>query len=502
MTRLRHIPKLMGAAFALMAMANTSSASEDLILDGSISSAQGASSYSFRQGFPTGSTAADVYRNSMTRRAIEAYKTFLPTIATEAVFQQIAAAGAVPNRVGVNMDQGPMQQFAATNSDTPYNFVIMDLREGPMVIDMPANPLLLGIVNDHNMRWIENVGGIGPDNGKGGRHLFLPPDYEGDVPEGYFVSQSDTWMAVAAIRSVSLDGDGATAINAAQEVKAYPLGQEQLADSWQWVDASGTRMPLPLLDWEGRVGFWQELHRVMQYETTMDEDRYAMGSLQQLGLIAGEPFPSDEATHEILASAARTAHAELSITLYANSDPARFMWDDRRWEFIPLTTMHLPKGDFGNETLISREGSDQFFFFGWGTSSTIGVREPGGGSVYFSTYSDIEKKYLDGAKSYQLTLPGPVPADLFWSVTVYDAETRVLIETPLNRAAVRSHRDKPQANSDGSFTIQFGPDAPDGPESNWVRTAPGRGWLATVRLYGPTEDVFNGNWRLDDIEPR
>ena len=475
---------------------------EEMILDGPISSAQGAATYSFRQGYPTGTTAEDVYRNSMTRRAIEAYKTFLPTIATEAVFQQMAKAGAVPNRVGVNMDQGPMQQFAATNSDTPYNLIVMDLREGPMVFDMPANPLLLGIVNDHNMRWIENVGGIGPDQGEGGRYLFLPPDYQGDIPEGYFVSQSDTWMAVAAIRSVPLGGDGAAAIAAAQMVTAYPLGQEEMAASWKWVDASGTRMPLPLLEWEGRLAYWHEVHRILQYETAMDEDRYTIGSLQQIGIAAGQPFPTDEGILEILSEAALAAHAEVSISLYANADPARIMWDDRRWELLPLATMHLPKGDFGDATLIAREAADQYFFFGWGTSSTIGVREPGGGSIYFTAFADGSGEYLDGANSYQMTMPGPVPADLFWSVTVYDAETRVLIETPLNRAAVRSHRDAPKANADESFTIEFSPDAASGPESNWVQTTPGRGWFATVRLYGPTEDVFNGNWRLNDISVR
>lgn len=477
-------------------------AADEMILDGSVSSAQGADAYTFRQGYPTGTTAEDVYRNSMTRRAIEAYKTFLPTIATEAVFRQMAKAGAVPNKIGVNMDQGPMQQFAATNSDTPYNFVVMDLRDGPMVIDMPPNPLLLGIVNDHNMRWIENVGGIGPDKGEGGRHVFLPPDYQGDVPDGYFVSQSETWMAVAAIRSVPLDGDGAAAIAAAQEVKAYPLGQESSAQSWEWVDASRTRMPLPLLEWEGNLAYWRELHRVIQYETTMTEDRYAMGSLNQLGIRVGEAFPTDPDTLEILTAAALTAHAELSITLYANSDPARIMWDDRKWEFLPLATMHLPKGDFGDATYVAREGSDQFFFFGWGTSSTIGVREPGGGSVYFAAFADDAGSYLDGGSQYELTIPGPVPADLFWSVTLYDAETRVLVETPQIRAAVRSHRDDPQPNPDGSFTLHFGPDAPEGPESNWVRTVPGRGWFTAVRLYGPTEDVFNGNWRLNDIAKR
>lgn len=488
------------ACLSVTALVHSVGASEnDLLLDGSISAGPGATSYTFSQSYPVGSTAQDALRNSLMRRAIEAYKTFLPTVATEAVFQQMANVGAVPNKVGINMDQGPMQQFAATNSDTPYSFLILDLREGPMVVDMPANPLLLGLVNDHNMRWIENLGGIGPDQGTGGRYLFLPPGYEGEVPDGYYVSQSNTWMVVAGSRSVPLDGDGAAAVVAAQEIKAYPLGESRETTDWSWIDVSDQRLPLPLLDWEGRLDFWRVLHDVIQYEPVMAEDRYAMGALQQLGVEIGAAFPSDADKQALLSEAALAAHAEMATILYANADPVRLMWDDRRWELLPLTTMHLPKGDFGTENLVARDGSEQFFFFGWGTSSTIGVQKPGSGSVYFVGFKDDNDSYLDGAKSYKMTIPGPVPAGLFWSATVYDAETRVLIETPQNRAAVRSHRDNPQANDDGSFDIYFGPDAPDAPESNWVQTRPGRGWFTAIRLYSPANEVFDGTWRLSDI---
>ena len=488
------------ACLSVTALAHSAGASENLLLDGSISSAQGAASYTFNQGYPTGTTAADVYRNSLTRRAIEAYKTFLPTITTEAMFDALENVGAVPNKVGVTLDQGPRHQIAYTNSDTPYSFAIVDLREGPMVIDMPPNPLLLGLVDDHNMRWITNLGGIGPEKGKGGRHLILPPGYDGEVPtEGYFVSQSLTWKILPGIRSVPLKISAEEAIDAAREIKIYPFGQDRETANWSWIDATETRMPLPLLEWEGRLGYWEELHDVIQYEAPQDEDRYAMGALQQLGITKGAPFSPDEETLNILTGAALAAHSELAITGYANRDPARLMWDDRRWELLPLATMHLPKGDFGDEGLIGREASDQYFFLAWGTGSTIGVRKPGSGSVYFSAFADEGGTYLDGAKSYKMTIPGPVPAELFWSVTVYDSETRVLIETPLNRAAVRSHRDDPQANKDDSFDIYFGPEVPEGPESNWVQTIPGRGWFTAVRIYSPTEVAFDGTWRLGDI---
>lgn len=488
------------ACLSVTALAHSAAASEDPLLDGSNSSAQGAGSYTFSQSYPTGATAADVYRNSLTRRAIEAYKTFLPTIATEAMLDSLENAGAVPNKVGITLDQGPRHQIAYTNSDTPYSFAILDLRDGPMVIDMPPNPLLLGLVDDHNMRWITDLGGIGPEKGEGGRHLILPPGYEGEVPtEGYYVSQSKTWKILPGIRSVPIEMSIEEAIDAAREIKIYPFGQDRETAEWSWIDVTETPMPLPLLEWEGRLGFWEELYDVIQYEAPQGEDRYALGALQQLGITKGAQFSPDEETLKILTEAALAAHSELAITAYANRDPARLMWDDRRWELLPLATMHLPKGDFGEEGLISREASDQYFFLAWGTGSTIGVQEPGGGSVYFSAFADEGGAYLDGSKSYKLTIPGPVPAGLFWSVTVYDAETRVLIETPLNRAAVRSHRDDPKANEDGSFDIYFGPEEPEGPESNWVETIPGQGWFTAVRIYSPTDVAFDGTWKLGDI---
>jgi len=480
---------------------NQTHPSSNMLLDGTISAAQTETEYTFRQGYPTGDTAAASYSNSKLRRAIEAYKTFLPTVATEAVIQQMTGAGAVFNKVGIIMAQGPKQQFAAANSDTPYAFALLDLRNGPMVIEMAANSLLLGVVNDHNMRWLTNLGGIGPEQGKGGKHLFLPPDYKGAVPDGYFVSRARTWWVVAAIRTVPLDGDVPKAINAAQDgISVYPLTDPDAASHWRFIDVTERRLELPLLAWEGNIAYWRELHGVINSEYPQDEDRYAMGSLEQLGISANAKFDLDEPTTELLNRAARIAHAELSISLFANDDPKRIMWNDRNWEILPLATMHLPKGDFGTAGTIAREASDQFFFFGWGTSSTIGKQEPGGGSVYYSSFKDDSGAYIDGGKTYRMNIPGPVPMKLFWSATVYDAETRCLIEAPLMRAAVRSHLDQPVVNADGSYDITFGPENPGVPESNWVQTLPRKGWMVTVRLYGPTEDVFNGTWRLGNLK--
>jgi hypothetical protein len=98
-----------------------------------------------------------------------------------------------------------------------------------------------------------------------------------------------------------------------------------------------------------------------------------------------------------------------------------------------------------------------------------------------------------------LTVPGPVPGKLFWSMTVYDVDTRCLIATDQDRAAIRSLLDKPQANANGSYDLYFGPKAPAGKEGMWVKTIPGKGWWSAFRIYGPQAPAFDGTWKLNDI---
>ena len=96
-------------------------------------------------------------------------------------------------------------------------------------------------------------------------------------------------------------------------------------------------------------------------------------------------------------------------------------------------------------------------------------------------------------------VPPNVPAKLFWSVTVYDAETRCLIDNEQQRGD-RGSRDSDLAyNPDGSVDVYFGPEAPQGRESNWIQTIPGQHWFSYFRFYGPLEPYFDRSWKLGDI---
>jgi hypothetical protein len=110
---------------------------------------------------------------------------------------------------------------------------------------------------------------------------------------------------------------------------------------------------------------------------------------------------------------------------------------------------------------------------------------------------DEKGAYLDGNRRYKLTVPLPVPARLFWSVTVYDAESRSQIQTTQKRAALRSMFELKDLQG-ASVDLFFGPDAPAGSE-HWIKTLPGKGWFVYFRIYGPDVAAFDGSWKPGDF---
>jgi hypothetical protein len=134
-------------------------------------------------GFPTPAGAATAHDQVDRRRALEAYHFFYPTVSMEGILRgtqaAVAAAGA---GTAILMVAAPRHVGFTMNSDTPYSGGILPLDElGPVVIELPPGPLV-GLIDDHHHRWIADVGLPGPDGGKGGKHLVLPPDYEGEAP--------------------------------------------------------------------------------------------------------------------------------------------------------------------------------------------------------------------------------------------------------------------------------------------------------------------------------
>ena len=127
-------------------------------------------------------------------------------------------------------------------------------------------------------------------------------------------------------------------------------------------------------------------------------------------------------------------------------------------------------------------------------------RDAGAGSPYWLGTRDSNGAYLDGGKAYKLIVPLPLPATLFWSVKICDPDNRSESQTDQAKAALRSLFELKGARG-ATAELYFGPLAPAGQESRWIKTTPGQGWFTYMRLDGPERAAFDGTWRPGDIEP-
>jgi hypothetical protein len=141
----------------------------------------------------------------------------------------------VPNRVYPLLEGTPQQFVFTPNSDTPYSGLTIDLSDGPIVVELPPGPLM-GTANDLNQLWILDIGLPGPAGPRGGKHLLLPPGYEGDVPDGYYVGRSTTNRVLVLVRAMPVENDVQGAIALMQKVKTYPLHADADWSDPEWID--------------------------------------------------------------------------------------------------------------------------------------------------------------------------------------------------------------------------------------------------------------------------
>ncbi len=141
---------------------------------------------SFSDGVPDEASTKKIYDNLDFQRAVQAYLLALPVVNQAANRNGILAMGPANTTVPIweNLVDSRTVELTA-NDNTPYTWFWVDLRKGPLVIEAP--PKVLGLVDDIWYHWNGDIGFTGPDRGRGGKYLLLPPGYKGKVPEGYFV---------------------------------------------------------------------------------------------------------------------------------------------------------------------------------------------------------------------------------------------------------------------------------------------------------------------------
>ena len=490
----------------------------------------------FDDGAPTAETAERLYDNLDFMRGVEAFLSSYQGASIEAVRRGFTEVGVEDGQVlifGELMDSASL--FLTANSDTIYFLSFVDLTDGPVVLDVPVLPApsaILGTIDDAWFGWVTDFGLPGPDRGEGGRYLLVGPGYEGPLPDsGFHVSNVRTTRACVLGRAFMADNDPAPAVAAIKQgfrIHPYRPGAAGTAIASFLAGTRRSRACRPpsgatvFVDAEhlaintiapNDFSFWAMIDSVVQREPAGSGDPEILGQLASIGIRKGHPFAPDERMRAILEEAVAVGNATARTLAFAARESEGFAYyPGSAWfnmlfaggyEFMdppPALTAdgveHSPSD--GARKLNSRIA---FFYPATGITPAMCMRLTGIGSQYLIASRDADGAFLDGARSYRLTLPPGIPQSRFWSVTVYDRQTRSMLQTDQLMPRLGSQSGTVRSNADGTTDLYFGPEAPEGKKDNWLQTLPGKGWFPILRLYSPGQAFFDKSWRAGELEP-
>jgi hypothetical protein len=489
----------------------------------------------FRDGVPGDETARRVYDTLDFTRALNVYNNSFRGASALAIKKGMESVGAGSGDIVIFeelMDANSL--FLTANADTVYYLGWIDLSKGPVVIEQPSDGL--GAINDMWFSWVIDMGKPGPDRGLGGKYLIVGPDYEGPLPQGgYFTAHARTNTILYALRAFIKDGnDPKPAVdNIKQNLKIYPyaagsygtsiaealegtvkLAGEPKIHEMKFINASGMSFnTIPPSDF----GFFEMINENVQNEPATSYDVELAGQLAAIGIVHGKEFKPDDRMKKILSDAAAVGQAtgralqwqfadkHPDWAYYEGSHWGSMLWEGGAFFETPPPLfedgMFKPLPPTGARTLDSRTA---FYYAYTLDSPAMVMRIPGVGSQYLMGFLDSDGKPFDGARTYKVTLPRDIPAAAFWSLTLYDNQTRSMLQTPQKypRAGSQGYP-SPAAEheKDGSTIVYFGPEQPEGvARGNWIQTDPDKGWFTIIRFYSPLPSFFDKSWRPSEIE--
>ena len=488
----------------------------------------------FKDGVADPATAQKLFDELDYVHAVEAFINGYAAVNQIALRKGFIAAGIKDNEVYATsrlMDAKSL--FLTANADTYYIWSYLDLTKGPLVIEVP--PGMLGILDDMWWNWISDFGLPGADRGQGGKYLLLPPGYNGDVPEGgFYVRKSRTYQAAFLGRAFLQNNDPKPVDDLVKRtLKIYPyvpgsegssvasylkgegrLGALSTPASPRFVEGTGLVVnTIPPSDFS----YWEMLNEAVQSQPAEAMDPEIAGQIAAIGIVKGKPFNPDARMRKILNDALAVGNAAGRVMSLGGrpSEGFGYYGADSRWVnalFVGGYEFMTPPPEITKDGLkpYPNDGARKLnarlwmFYSVTGITPAMCMRLENIGSQYLENFRDSQGNPFDGSKTYKVTLPPNIPAERFWSFTVYDNQTRSMLDTPQRypRAGSQSFPSPAaEPNADGSTTVYFAPAQPAGVKrGNWIQTDPNKGWWTILRLYSPLQPFFDKTWRPGEIE--
>jgi len=476
----------------------------------------------FYDGMPTDATLEKVYENLDFMRGVDVFLNFIPATSIEGMRLGMVELGIDNYNKVVVMEKlmDAKSLFLTGNASTVYASAILDLeRDGPTVVEVPAGAGP-GTVNDAFFRFVVDMGAPGPDAKKGGMYIILPPDYEGelkptlndmqyrdkdrrvDVMVGgankkVWIAQSTSYINWLILRGFLVDGKPDAATKMWHEgLKIYPLKDASNPLKMEFINGSGVVFNTIHAN---NYNFYEELSNVLQKEPISFIDPELRGQAAAIGIIKGKPFEPSARLKKTLQEAVKVGNATARSIGFAPRDPNAYLYEGKQWYtgFINKDYQWLDKDGNQGRNMDART---LFFYTATVNTPAMALEIPGVGSNYAFVGKDSQGRILHGEDNYKLNISANVPAKDFWSVVVYDPQTRSMLQTDQDYPNKNSQKDELIYNEDGSVDLYYGPTAPEGKEANWTQTVSGKAWFVLFRTYGPLEPWFEKTWQLNDFE--
>jgi len=379
--------------------------------------------------------------------------------------------------------------FITPNSDTPYSFVWMDLRSEPLVLTLPAieenryySTQLIDIYTQ-NFAYL----GTRSTGNQGGHYLIAGPGWQGPTPEGIDkVIHSETQVVYALYRTQLFDEADLANVKAIQQgYEVQPLSE--------FLDQSPPPV-LPAVAWlkpqpnmSETPALFRYLNFMMAFAPPLDSESELLQRFRKIGIDTDKPFEESVlSTEQRQALQAGIEDGKAEFAAFKKSD---------------IDTHKISSGDlFG-----TREHLDNNYLYRYAGAKLGIFGNSAEEASYMGYFTDAQGQPADAAKhNYTLhfakgQLP---PAKAFWSLTMYDGATRLLVDNPLNRYLINSRMlDQLKKDPDGGLTLYVQHESPGkARESNWL-PAPNGPFYGVLRLYLPGPQVASGQWRLPLLTP-
>ncbi|MFX0547131.1 DUF1254 domain-containing protein [Roseovarius sp. S1116L3] len=451
----------------------------------------------FFDGVPTDATVATVYDNLDRMRGLQVFLDNVGAVSMHSVRKGLADAGAEgANRIALFAQLMDSQTLVVTaNTSTLYAYTYTDLAEdGPTVIEVP--PGMLGFLNDAWQRFVGNMGVTGPDAGQGGKYLVVPPGYDGDIPDGYFLLEPSTNRNFMFLRGSIAKGLEPAVENITANLKVYPLknAANPAETAFENVSSKAFNTVLP-----SDYSYFEILDQIVQEEPIEAIGPEVRGTIAAIGIVKGQPFDPDERMKKLLTEAATLANATARVITFQPRIEGVRIYPDNPGS-VWSTAFANKNTSFEADGATNLDARVLYYFNAGGVTPAMATSSPGQGSDYALALLDAQQQAFDGAKTYKLHLPKDVPVKDFWAITMYDTQTRSQLQTGQPFPTIGSQTDGMTQNADGSYDIYFAPEAPEGKEGNWLQTVPGKSWFTILRMYGPLEPWIDQSWRPGEIE--